>query len=277
MKYLIVTADDLGLTKSINEGIAKACKEGIVTSVSVIPTGEAFDDAVETIKGLSFKGVGAHLALSETKPLLSSSKFYKNHNGLFFSLLLGIVKQQDIYTELKAQLELLRSKGLDITHINGHEHIHLIPQILDIFIQLAKEYGIPAIRFPRGDVRPKGILSKENYKSFVLNSFARGIENKIKTSGLFHTDFFMGLIDAGNLNIEKIKMMLENLKDGVTEIVTHPGFLSPEVLDRYSWHRAGETELFALTDQRIKDAIKDNNIQLISYETFLSLKKPSRN
>ena len=30
MKYLIVTADDLGLTKSINEGIAKACLEGIV-------------------------------------------------------------------------------------------------------------------------------------------------------------------------------------------------------------------------------------------------------
>ena len=42
-KYLIVTADDLGLTGSINEGIAKACAEGIVTAVSVIPTGEAFE------------------------------------------------------------------------------------------------------------------------------------------------------------------------------------------------------------------------------------------
>jgi len=52
MKYLIVTADDLGLTKSINEGIAGACRDGVVTAVSVIPTGDAVDDALGLIKEL---------------------------------------------------------------------------------------------------------------------------------------------------------------------------------------------------------------------------------
>ena len=80
VKHLIVTADDLGLAKSINEGIAKACREGIVNSVSVIPTGEAFGDALKVIEGLGLKEIGAHLALTETKPLLSSSRFYRNHN-----------------------------------------------------------------------------------------------------------------------------------------------------------------------------------------------------
>ena len=271
-KYLIVTADDLGLTKSIDEGILKACSEGIVTAVSVIPTGEEIDDALAMIKDMPFKDVGAHLSLSETKPILPGFRFYKNHNEFFFSLIFGRIDMNDVYAELKAQVEILKKAGLKITHINSHEHVHMIPQVLDIFVRLAKEYGIPAIRFPRGDRQPKGMSLKENYRSFVLNYLSGRIEDNLKRSGLSHADYFMGLLDAGQLNIDKIRNMLMVLKEGVTEIVTHPGFLSPEVLDRYKWHSGGETELFALTDKRIKNCIKENDIKLISFEEFLALK-----
>ena len=81
MKYLIVTADDLGLARSINEGIAMAYRDGIVKSISAIPTGEAFEDALRIVKDLGLKEIGAHLALTETEPLLSSSRFHKNHNS----------------------------------------------------------------------------------------------------------------------------------------------------------------------------------------------------
>jgi predicted glycoside hydrolase/deacetylase ChbG (UPF0249 family) len=273
MKYLIITADDLGLTKSINEGIVKACTEGIVTAASVIPAGDAFDDAVQVIKCLPFKGIGAHLALTEIKPLLSTSRFIKDHNGLFFSMLSGSINRDSIYAELKAQLELIKANGLTVTHINSHEHIHMMPSVLEIFIQLAKEYNIPAIRFPRGDRPPRSLSLKENYRSFVLNYFAGMMKKKLEGSGLTYTDNFIGLLDAGRLDIDKLKTMLGTLEDGVTEIVAHPGFLSPEVLDNFSWHRGGETELFALTDNRIKNAVKNNGIKLISFDEFLTLKK----
>jgi len=273
LKYLIVTADDLGLARSINEGIAKACREGVVTAVSVIPTGEAFEDVIKIIKDLPIKGVGAHLALTETKPLLASSRFYKSHNKLFFMSLFGFVKEEDIYAELKAQLELLKKSSLNITHINSHEHVQLMPRILKVFIRLAKEYNIPAIRFPRDDRKPKPLSVKEIYKYILLQFFAGRINKELGGSGLIYTDYFMGFLDAGKLNIDKIKDLLGNLKKGVTELVTHPGFLSPEVLDRYSWHKNSETELFGLTDRRIKNFIKENNIRLISFEEFLALKK----
>ena len=273
MRSLIVTADDLGLTKSINEGIAGACKEGIVTAVSVIPTGEAFEDALDVIKDLPFKDVGAHLSLSETRPLLTNSKFYKNHNEFFLKLLSGMVDLDGIYAELKAQLEILKKAGFKITHINSHEHIHIIPSVLDIFIRLAKEYDVPVIRFSRGDRPINRMALKEYYRSFVLNYFTGRIKNDLKKSGLIYTDHFMGLLDAGQLDIDKIENMLAILKEGVTEIVTHPGFLSPEVLGHYKWHSGGETELFALTDKQIKNFIKNNDIKLISFEEFLSLKK----
>ena len=273
MKYLIVTADDLGLTESINEGIAKACTEGIVTAVSVIPSGESFEDAIKTIKDLGLKEIGAHLALTETKPILSKSRFYRNYSQFFFNLSIGKVKEADIYNELKAQLDLVKKIGVTITHINSHEHIHVVPQILNIFIRLAREYNIPAIRCLRGDRAPGRFSLKENYKSILLKYFAGKTKDILNRSNLVFTDFFLGILDSGQLDINKIQKILTLLKDGVTELVCHPGFLSPEVLSNYPWHIGGELEIFALTDNRTKNFIKNSNIQLISYEQFLSLKQ----
>ncbi len=272
MKQLIVTADDLGLAKSVNEGIAKACREGIVNSVSVIPTGEAFADALKVIKDLDLKEIGAHLSLTETKPLLNSSKFYKGHNQFFKDIFFGKADLGWIHGELKAQLELLKRSGVKITHINSHEHIHIIPGILDIFISLAKEFDIPAMRYPRGD-RPMRLFSiSDIYKKSILSYFSGKIAGPLKKSGLLYTDHFLGLLDAGNLREDRLMEMLGSLKDGVTEIVCHPGFLSPEVMNNYKWHINAEAELFALTGPRVKDTIKDNEIRLIAYGELQSVR-----
>ena len=273
VKYLIVTADDLGLAKSINEGIVRAYQEGIVKSVSVISTGEAFDDAVKVINDLKLEEIGAHLALTETKPILNSSGLHKNHNQFFFNLLFGRINLDDVYKELQAQLDLLKKTGVKITHLDCHEHLHIFPRLMDIFVKLAKERGIPAIRYPRGDRAAKGFSAADIYKSGLLSYFSGKTENILKNSGLLYTDFFLGLLDSGSLDENKLIEMLNNLKDGVTEIVTHPGFLSPEVLDNYPWHSGGETELFALTGSRVKNAVRANGIKLITYREFLSIKR----
>ena len=272
MKYLIVTADDLGLAESINEGIAKACREGIVNSISVIPTGEAFEDALKTIKDLQLKEIGAHLSLTETRPILNSSKFFKNHNQFFFDIALKKVNLREVYRELKAQLELLSNSGAKITHINSHEHVHIIPEILDIFIALAKEFNIPAIRYLRNDRPTKPLAINDIYKKAILSYFSGKTKDMFKNSGLLCTDSFLGLLDAGKLKENLLVEMINGLKDGVTELVCHPGFLSPEVLEGYRWHKACEEELFALTDSRIKTAIKNNEIRLITYGELASIR-----
>lgn len=272
MKYLIVTADDLGLAKSINEGIAKACREGIVNSVSLIPTGEAFEDAVRIVKDLKLKEIGAHLSLTETKPLLNSSKFYKNHNILFKDILFRNVDLEGVKRELRAQLELLKKAGLKIMHINSHEHIHMMPEILDIFISLAKEFDIPALRYPRGDRPARALNMGDLYKKFILSYFSGKNSGSFKSSGLIYTDHFLGLLDAGKLKEDILVEMLGKLKGGVTELVCHPGFLGPEVLDRYKWHLGAEAELFALTDHLVKNALKSNGIRLITYGELQSVR-----
>jgi predicted glycoside hydrolase/deacetylase ChbG (UPF0249 family) len=272
MKYLIVTADDLGLTKSINEGIAGACRDGVVTAVSVIPTGDAVDDALGLIKELPFKDIGAHLSLSETGPLLASSRHYRSYKELFFDMVFGRVSAEGLYNELKAQMEALKKSGFKITHISSHENVHMIPKVLGIFIRVAKEYGIPAIRFPRGDRPVRAVSVKDNYRKMVLDHFAPSMESALSSSGLIFTNHFFGLLDSGCLDIEKINGIVKTMKDGVSELVTHPGFLGPEVMGRYSWHIGAETELFALTDKSVKRTIAENGVKLIGFEEFVKMR-----
>lgn len=63
MKKLIVNADDFGLHPAINAGIIKGCRDGFITSTSLMCSGAAFDDAVLQAKATPALGVGIHLTL----------------------------------------------------------------------------------------------------------------------------------------------------------------------------------------------------------------------
>jgi len=282
MKYLIVTADDFGLTQSINEGIMKACREGIVTSVSVLPTGEAFDDAIRSAKAAGIKSVGAHLALTETTPVTDPRKiptlvakdnrFYKDYLRFFLKLFSKKIDYDQAYIELKGQLDKLMDAGIPVTNLNSHEHIHMMPDILKIFVRLAKEYNIPSIRYLHGDILLSPFKIKKIYKAIVLSYFGVRMNSALEGSGIARQDNLMGFLDSGGLNENILINMLNALGEGTAELVSHPGFLGPELLERYRFHLNCESELFALTSPRVKKIIKDKNIKLITYEK-LSAKK----
>ena len=279
MKYLIVTADDFGLSKSINEGIVKAHRDGIVTSISLMPAGWAFEDALERAKAIGLKEAGAHLALTETSALTEPSKvptlaakngkFQKNHIRFFLNLFLKRIDRGHIYVELREQLNRIKNSGITVTNISSHEHIHMMPAILDIFIELAKEYKIPAIRFPRNDRLFFTFGAKKIVRKLILLWMEQGMNKMLKNSSLAYTDNFLGFLDSGNLREETLTDMLESLSEGVTELVCHPGFLSPEVLDRCIFYSDCETELAALTSRKVKNLIADKGIRLIRYGEFI--------
>jgi predicted glycoside hydrolase/deacetylase ChbG (UPF0249 family) len=110
------------------------------------------------------------------------------------------------------------------------------------------------------------------YKKFILSYFSVKTAELFKDSGLSYTDHFIGLLDAGKLNEGLLINMLSGLKDGVTELVCHPGFLSPKVIDNYKWHIGAEEELAAITGHRVKNAIKNNNVKLITYGELPSIR-----
>lgn len=280
MKRLIVSADDFGLTRSINEGIIKAYREGIVTNLNCMPAGEAFEDARGLIGSLGLRDIGAHLSLTEsaavTEPrkiptlVTKDNRFYKDHNAFLFKFIFGLIRQDEIYLELKGQLEKVRRLGVNITNLSSHEHIHMMPSILDIFIRLAGEYNIPSIRYPCGE-RIRRFGAGGLYKHIIMSYFRQRTEKALEEKGIIYPEHFAGFFDSGRLTEDALSDMLTHLDDGVTELVCHPGFLGPEILSRYKWHANCEYELYALTSRRIKRIINENDIKLITYQDFLKL------
>ena len=282
MKQLIVAADDFGLTRSINEGIVRSHEEGIVTSLNLLPTGEAFDDALRLAKDIGLDEAGAHLALTETIPVADPSRipslvdkdgrFYKGHAQFFLKFLSGAINLDEVYVEWKAQLDRIASTDIRITNLSSHEHIHMVPEFLGIFVKLAKEYDIPAIRYPHKDRSSRRPSVKTFYKKLALSYFEKRMLRALRYSCITAPEHFRGFFDSGNITEEALLDIIANLEEGTTELVCHPGFLGPEVIDRYTFHKNSEAELFALTSRRVKKLADEKCISLVSYAEFL-LKK----
>lgn len=274
MKELIVAADDFGLTNSVNAGIVKAMREGIVTALNLMPSGDAFDDAVFLAKSLDTKEIGAHLSLTECAPVSDPSKvptliskngkFHKSYMGFFIKYISGKISTDEIYIELRAQLDRLKKAGVKPLSLSSHEHVHMMPSVLKIFGKVAAEYDIPTIRCVRSEPVILPISVKKMFKSLIGRYFADAETG---------ADNFLGFLDSGSLNEDILAKMITSLKDGVTELVCHPGFIGPEVLDRYKFHLNCEDELFALTSKKIRKLIEEEKVELVGYSGLIRKKK----
>ncbi|MFP5246178.1 MAG: carbohydrate deacetylase, partial [Thermoanaerobaculia bacterium] len=154
MKRLIVTADDVGLHRGMNDGAFVAHREGIVTACSVVASGAAFDDAVTRLRDLSALEVGVHLTLVEERSL-TGMRFPRKYTSFVPLYLARAISLSAIETELRAQIERVLATGLRVTHLNGHQHLHLLPRIFRVVARLAEEYAIPYVRIvnERGTAR----------------------------------------------------------------------------------------------------------------------------
>src|SRR5260221_4705449 len=85
MRWLIVTADELGLSSKRNQGIVDAHTRGIVTSASMLAYGPAFREAVKIAKGLPKLDIGIHLNLSDVERLVLGHKSIVNPSGMFWA------------------------------------------------------------------------------------------------------------------------------------------------------------------------------------------------
>ena len=152
MIVAVVNADDFGLSASTNAGIREAYEHGILRSASLMANGEGFDDAVSQIRELPGLGVGIHLSLVCERPIASAHKL----RGLIDSdgrlppsyadfargYLLRKFTPREVHREMEAQIARVLHAGIRPTHLDSHQHVHLMPGVFDITLDLAEAYKI---------------------------------------------------------------------------------------------------------------------------------------
>lgn len=268
---LVVNADDFGLAAGTNRGVAQAFDRGIVRSASLLAGGAAFAEAVAIAKSRAALGVGVHLALTQVRPVLPPERlpglcaggdsFADGPGKLIARLAAGRIPRAEIVAEWSAQIERALATGLTVTHLDGHQHLHVLPALRDIFAELAGRYGIGKVRLPglSGPSRSPG----EWLKAAGIATAARLARPAF--AGLSWPDRFWGLACSGDLHRENLLAILRSITAGSHELMTHPADFDPAMRQGLVWDYHWETELAALCDPAVVELVWASGLRLGNY------------
>ena len=266
-RLLIVSADDLGLTDGVCRAIARGHADGVVTSTSLLAVGRAFSSAVRVLRDAPGLDAGAHLAMvGEDPPLLPPREIptLVNKRGRFplsyrTVLARGIARRidpDDVRREFTAQLRRIRAAGVQVSHLDTHQHVHLWPPVARVVTELAKRERIPAVRTPASHrLLPVG---------FGVNALASRLRRRLAAAGLATTDGYTGLDEAGAFDAGRFETSLTGLRRGCgsVEINVHPGEAGDPELARFSWGYRWSDELAMLLAPRTRSLIDAGGFRL---------------
>jgi len=277
-RRIVINADDFGLSSGVNRAIAQAHTDGILTSATIMTNMPAAEEALEIAKKLPSLGLGVHLTLTEGRPLSkeesvnvltnSDGEFACSHSKLsLLSLTLPKVRYA-IKTEMTAQIRWLIDRGITPTHLDSHKHVHAFPIIFSMLCQLARKFGISAIRWPFEPSavckRPWPLTDRQGRKRATLvRTMAR--VNRLQDADFLKTDAFFGVAHTGGIDANFLKAVTLYSSAQTAEVMTHPGYADGLDPSKTRLVKQRQFELEALCSERTKQYFKDAGIELVNY------------
>ncbi|HLL56113.1 MAG TPA: ChbG/HpnK family deacetylase [Myxococcaceae bacterium] len=272
MIRLVINADDLGLHPAIDEGILEAHREGLLTSATVLAMGPNAADAVARARAQGL-ALGLHLCLSTRLPpaapagavptVAPGGRMRQAWSDVAAARARGQLDLAEVEREFRAQLQRLRDLGAEPDHLDGHQHLHLLPGIAAVVGRIARDHGLP-VRWPRELPEPSWLRRPgPALKTAILAglSFAtsatvpRGVR-RVRGWGVY---------DAGGLSEARLLHLLDRLPPGDHELGCHPGHAPSDVPEEPGWRYGWELELAALCSPKARAKVEARGIQLTTY------------
>src|SRR5262249_17384239 len=151
------------------------------------------------------------------------------------------------------------------------KHTHLWPQVLPPVLQAAKSCGVKRIRnpfelAPLRMIAQRPALWKRYTQTRVLSGLAYKFKKSVRESGFLTPDGTLGIIVTGKLGEQILRLMIEHFPEGTWELVCHPGYCDSDLVGFPTrLRRSREEELQLLSRPTMRDLLKRNGIELISY------------
>ncbi|KAM6111820.1 carbohydrate deacetylase [Pterocles gutturalis] len=301
---LIVTGDDFGYCPRRNQGIVDCFLAGAVSNVSLLVNGSAAADAAKLARRYNIP-IGLHANLSEGSPvcevlktnssLLNQDGFFHGKMGFRKALSKGLLNMSEVKQELKAQVELFRElTGHLPPHMDGHQHVHVLPEVRHVFAEVLEEYGVKYTRVP---IEP-GLHNCDWIPPSLMDFYLRVEEDSFNTVDVFTRhgirwpDIYIGLSTMGkNMSVSNIWSAIDTAiveftskepspaqpmpesRTVTIELMVHPGYPSvppiggcgegPDDFSQ-SWERLHELQ--TLIKPELQSHYKTRNIQLCSFK-----------
>lgn len=275
-KYLIINADDYGMSQSANEAIEALFDQGCLTSTTLMAPCPWAEDALARAKGNPRMRVGLHSTLTSEwvgyrwGPLARGQvASLLDPDGYFHSQcepLLAQCSLEDVATELAAQLDFFLHRGMKPTHMDNHMGsvygLYGKPLMAQVFA-LCAAHGLP-FRLPR-----------QLHLSGIPDGFVGALADMVRAADQLHIGTLDCLVNNGQRfsqqdGYDALKRsylaLLPQLQEGVSEMYMHPACDSRELRAMTpTWFtRVWEYQL--LMDPDFSAAIEEHGIQLTTWE-----------
>ena len=286
-RILIINGDDLGYTRGVNRAIGDCATVGILRSSTLMANGAAFDHAVALVKNHENLDVGVHLVLTKLPAVSRRAKIegLVDERGclpgtpgeLMIGVLGGRIRQEAIRQELSSQITKILDYGLQPTHLDSHKHIHVIPQVLEVVVELAHKFAIPWIRNPFDEIPflrvaplvgpgTTATFCTQYLKGHLIRGYRTSFDSRIRKSGLFTPDHFFGIALTGIWTEAAMIELIRALPSCVSEWMFHPG-ICDEDLERSATRlrEQREVEKALLMSPKVQEYLLKQSTTLSSF------------
>ena len=264
-KLLIVHADDLGMSHSVNLATIKAFESGLVNSGSIMVPCPWFSEIATYARGNPQADLGLHLTLTSEwtafrwGPVTSKDRVSSllDKNGYFYLTESDAAAKADVKEvemEIRAQVERARAFGIQPTHLDSHMGtLYQSKALFEVFLKIAREYKLPVrvakTWFSQADFLPATLSPDDVFIDRTLDiNPAVAPEDWAK----FYTE------------------ALKKLEPGVTEVIIHLAYDDAEMrgatFDHPNWGAAWrQRDLEFFTSDAFRQLLRDEKIKLITW------------
>ena len=276
LRYIIINADDFGRHAEINRAVEEGLVHGCLRSATVMPGGAAFAGAIDIARRHEELGLGVHFTLVDGHPILppeeipslvgSEGDFLPDHTALLKRYLKGGVNLEEVRRELAAQLQKIEATGIPISHVDSHQHMHTLPGIIDIVLDLAARAGIRAVRTPRTPLFAGAFGGLGQLVGRLgLSTLARLAACKAHRRGLLTPDNFAGIVAGEAVSEGELLHLIAHLPQGTTEVMMHPGTKNDVLQEDSGWQHDFEAELAAILSPRVGEALRKAEVEPVNF------------
>lgn len=262
-------ADDYGMAPGVDRGIRELISRGRLNATSAMVVAPSFNaDEIGALLSAGKAAIGLHLTL--TAPFKPLTGFTTLRGGRFLTLtnVLGMAMARRLdhaalEREITAQLRaFIDAFGRTPDFVDGHQHVHLFPQVRDAFVHAVASLA------PNAWVRQCGRITGQprklrDRKGLLLDILSAGFRRRARRAGLRFNPAFAGTYsftpDADFPSL--FPGFLEGMPDGGL-VMCHPGFVDAELerLDLLTTTR--EHEFAYLEGEGFSRLLAEKNVTL---------------
>jgi hopanoid biosynthesis associated protein HpnK len=286
-RFLIICADDFGLSPAINEAVRRAASGGVLTAASLMVGAPWASQAVRIAQQLPDLRVGLHVVLADGHSVLSKQQIpdLVDDAGHFRNgMLTDSVRfyshprvREQVGAEIRAQFDAFARTGLPLDHVNAHKHFQLHPGVLAMITTIGRDYGAFAVRVPEEPLwfaKWAGGLSSLA-GSVCLLPWLGLMRKRLRSRGLLCNDHVFGIACTGRLDEQVMLAILARLPPGATEIYMHPAADVEKPITPSMARYRHMDELAALLSPRVAAAVAATRATVGGYSDLKQSQVPS--